>query len=97
MGLKQPITRAGRFEGRGGADALSAAEFGLGPWSGFTPWCRQDGSAILWFMDNKAWLLEMEVAACFVAVAIVAFALMLGSTLWKRATRKQPQNAFLSP
>jgi len=32
-------------------------------------------------MDNKTWLVEMEVAVCFVAVAIVAFTLMLGNTL----------------
>jgi len=43
---------------------------------------------MLLFMDNKTWLLEMEVAACFVAVAIVAFALMLGNTLWKSVTGK---------
>jgi hypothetical protein len=34
-------------------------------------------------MDNKTWLVEMEVAAGFVAVAIVAFTLMPGSILWK--------------
>ena len=39
-------------------------------------------------MDNKTWLVEMEVAACLVAVAIVAFTLMLGNTLWKSASGK---------
>ncbi len=39
-------------------------------------------------MDKKTWLLEMEVAACFVAAALVAFALMLGNTLWKNVTGK---------
>jgi hypothetical protein len=37
----------------------------------------------LYHMYNKTWLLEMEVAACFVAEAIVAIALMLGNNLWK--------------
>ena len=39
-------------------------------------------------MDNKTWLVEMEVAVCFVAVAIVAFTLMLGNTLWKSVAGK---------
>ena len=43
---------------------------------------------MLLVMDNKTWLVEMEVAACFVAVAIVAFALMLGNTLWKSVAGK---------
>ncbi len=30
----------------------------------------------------------MEVAACFIAVAVVAFVLMLGNTLWKSVTGK---------
>jgi len=34
-------------------------------------------------MDNKTWLVEVEVGACLMAVAIVAFSLMLGHTLWK--------------
>jgi len=39
-------------------------------------------------MDNKTWLVEMEVAACLVAAAIAAFALMLGDTLWKSVSSK---------
>jgi hypothetical protein len=39
-------------------------------------------------MDNKTWLVEMEVAACYVAVAIVALTLMLGNTLWKSVAGK---------
>ncbi len=39
-------------------------------------------------MQNKTWLLEMEVAVYFVAAAMVAFALMLGDTLWKRLAAK---------
>jgi hypothetical protein len=43
---------------------------------------------MFWAMDNKTWLLEVEVAVCLAAVAIVALALMLGSTLWKSLTGK---------
>jgi hypothetical protein len=39
-------------------------------------------------MDNKTWLLEVEVAACILAGAIVAFSLMLGNTLWMGLARK---------
>jgi hypothetical protein len=39
-------------------------------------------------MDNKNWLLELEVAACFVAVALLALALMLSNTLWKSLAGK---------
>jgi hypothetical protein len=39
-------------------------------------------------MDNKTWLVEMEVAACLMTVAIVAFSLMLGHTLWTSLARK---------
>jgi len=48
------------------------------------------------FMDNKTWLVEMEVAACFVAAAIVAFTLMLGNTLWNSVASKKQQNTFPS-
>jgi hypothetical protein len=41
-------------------------------------------------MDNKTSLIEMELAACFVAFAIVAFTLMLGNTLWKSVAGKSP-------
>jgi hypothetical protein len=47
-------------------------------------------------MHNKIWLVEMEVAVCFVAVAMVAFALMLGNTLWKRLADKQPPTTLPS-
>ena len=39
-------------------------------------------------MDKKTWFVEMEVAACYVAVAIVALTLMLGNTLWKSVAGK---------
>ncbi len=39
-------------------------------------------------MDNKTWIVEVAVAACFVAFAIVAFTLMLGNTLWKNVAAK---------
>jgi len=38
---------------------------------------------MLWDMDHKTWLVEAEFAACLVAVAIVAFTLMVGHSLWK--------------
>ena len=34
-------------------------------------------------MKIKTRLIEVEVAVCIVAVAIVAFTLMVGHTLWK--------------
>jgi uncharacterized membrane protein len=39
-------------------------------------------------MNNKTWLIEVEVAACTMAGAIVAFTLMLGHTLWKSLAGK---------
>jgi hypothetical protein len=39
-------------------------------------------------MKNKTWLIEVEFAACLVAVAIVAFTLMMGHTLWMSVARK---------
>jgi hypothetical protein len=39
-------------------------------------------------MNNKTWLIEVEVAACIMAGAIVAFTLMLGHTLWKSLAGK---------
>ncbi len=38
-------------------------------------------------MDNKTWLFEAEFATCLVAVAIVAFTLMVGHTMWKSMAR----------
>jgi hypothetical protein len=43
---------------------------------------------MLMVMDNKTWLVEVEVATCLIAVAIVAFSLMLGHTLWMSLARK---------
>jgi hypothetical protein len=39
-------------------------------------------------MDNKTWLVEVEVAACLLAGVIVAFTLMMGHTLWQSMTGK---------
>ena len=39
-------------------------------------------------MDNKTWFVEMEVAACLVAIAFLAFTLMLGNILWKSVAGK---------
>jgi hypothetical protein len=39
-------------------------------------------------MENKIRLIEVEVAACLMAVAMVAFTLMLGHTLWMGLARK---------
>lgn len=38
-------------------------------------------------MDHKSWLIEAEFAAYLVAVAIVAFTLMVGHTMWKSMAR----------
>jgi hypothetical protein len=43
---------------------------------------------MLWEMENKTWLVEMELAACLVVVAIAAFALMLGDTVWRSVSGK---------
>jgi len=40
-------------------------------------------------MDNKAWLIEMEFAICLVAVALVAFALMVSCALSKSLAGKR--------
>jgi hypothetical protein len=34
-------------------------------------------------LNNKIWLIEIEVAACFVVIAFVALTLMLGHILWE--------------
>ena len=39
-------------------------------------------------MKNRTRLIEVEVAACLVAVAIVAFTLMVGHSLWMSLARK---------
>jgi hypothetical protein len=39
-------------------------------------------------MKNKTWLIEAELAACLMAVAIVAFTLMMGHSLWMSLARK---------
>jgi hypothetical protein len=39
-------------------------------------------------MKNKTWLIEVEFAACLMAVAIVAVTLMIGHTLWLSLARK---------
>jgi len=39
-------------------------------------------------MDNKTWLVEVAVTACLAALAMIAFTLMVGHTLWKQMTSK---------
>jgi hypothetical protein len=39
-------------------------------------------------MDSKIWLVEVEVAACILAGAIVALTLMVGNSLWMSLARK---------
>jgi hypothetical protein len=45
-------------------------------------------------MEIKTWLIELQVAACLMAAAIIAFTLMMGHTLWmslvKITTRTSP-------
>jgi hypothetical protein len=62
---------------------MCAAVTAFGSRSGFTPLSSQDSQMMILVMNNKIGLVEMEVAACFVAIAIVALTLMLGHTLWK--------------
>ena len=45
---------------------------------------------MLWTVENKTWLIEVEVAACLVAVAMAAFTLMVGHTLWKSLAGDPP-------
>ncbi len=35
-------------------------------------------------MNNKTWLVEAEFLVCVVAVATIAFTLMVGNAIWKR-------------
>ena len=62
---------------------MSAAVIGFWLTVGFHPWHPQDNQMMLLVMDNKTWLVEMEVAVCFVAIAFVALTLMTGHSLWK--------------
>jgi hypothetical protein len=39
-------------------------------------------------MDNKKWLVEVVMAACLIAAAIVAFFLMGGRALWTSMVHK---------
>jgi hypothetical protein len=39
-------------------------------------------------MNNKTWLVEVEVAACILVGAVVALTLMMGHTLWMNLARK---------
>jgi hypothetical protein len=39
-------------------------------------------------MDHRTWLIELAVAACILAGAVVAFTLMVGNTLWKTMAGK---------
>jgi hypothetical protein len=48
------------------------------------PWRTQNFQAILPAMDNKTWLVEVEILACVVALATLAFTLMVGNAIWKR-------------
>jgi hypothetical protein len=83
-GLGQPVggsAASGRILSL--ASALGVAVTAFGSRSGFTPLSSQDSQMMILVMNNKIGLVEMEVAACFVAIAIVALTLMLGHTLWK--------------
>jgi hypothetical protein len=39
-------------------------------------------------VKNKTWLIEVEAGVCLMALAIVAFSLMLGHALWMSLDRK---------
>jgi hypothetical protein len=45
-------------------------------------------------MDNKIRLVEVEVVACLMAAAIVAFALMVGQALWIRLAHEYKKNIY---
>jgi len=47
-----------------------------------TPWRPQGWQGMLMVMVNKTWFVEVAVAVCILAGAIVAFTLMAGHTLW---------------
>ncbi len=41
---------------------------------------------MLWDMNNKTWFFEAEFAACLMAVAFLAFTLMVGQSMWQGLT-----------
>jgi hypothetical protein len=41
-------------------------------------------------MNNRIWLVEVEFLACAVAMASIAFTLMVGNALWNRMTGEFP-------
>jgi hypothetical protein len=41
-------------------------------------------------MNNRTWLVEVEFLARVVAVATIAFSLMVGNAVWKRMAGKSP-------
>jgi hypothetical protein len=43
---------------------------------------------MLFLMDHKTWLIEVGVAVCILAGAIVALGLMVGHGLWKSIAGK---------
>ena len=43
---------------------------------------------MLGLMDNKSWLIELEVAVCLVALSMAALTLMVGHHLWKYTVSK---------
>ena len=57
---------------------------------GFHPIATISFAGNLMAMHRKTWLVEMEVAVCYLAVAFVALALMLADTLWKSVAGKYP-------
>jgi hypothetical protein len=59
------------------------ARVGFHPMALAGPWGKMFSD-----MKNKTWLVEVELAACLMAVAAVAFTLMMGHTLWLGLARK---------
>jgi hypothetical protein len=51
--------------------------------SGYTPWRRPSGPAMIGNMDNKTWFIEVALVTCLLAASMVAFSLMVGQSLWK--------------
>jgi choline-glycine betaine transporter len=49
---------------------------------------------MLWAVENKTWLTEVEVAACIMAVAMTAFTLMVAHALWKSLAGDNDKNTF---
>jgi len=50
---------------------------------GLHPIAPGHGSGHDYGMDHKMWLIELEVAACLAAMALLAFTLMVGYALWR--------------